>query len=81
VRFEAFAALKIKIEILWVVTPFSIVIGYQCFRGRCCLQLYVKCIVREKKGCIYIAYNERGQQNLLANRNWKGVVWQSVILA
>jgi hypothetical protein len=30
--FEAFAAVKIHVEVLCVVTPCSVVVGYQCFR-------------------------------------------------
>jgi len=28
---EVFAALKIEVEVLWVVTPCSVVVGYQRF--------------------------------------------------
>jgi hypothetical protein len=38
-RFQAFTTVKIQIEILWVVTPCSVVVGYQRFRGPCCLHL------------------------------------------
>jgi len=27
------------VEVFWVVTPCSVVVGYQCFRRRCCLHL------------------------------------------
>jgi hypothetical protein len=31
---------KIGVEVFWVVTPCSVVVGYQHFRGSCCLQLH-----------------------------------------
>jgi hypothetical protein len=34
-RFEVFAVVKIQVEVFWDVTPHSIVVGYQCFRGLC----------------------------------------------
>jgi len=30
--------MMIQVEVFWVVTPCSVVVGYQCFRGPCCLQ-------------------------------------------
>jgi hypothetical protein len=39
VRFEALAVVKIQAEVFWVVMLGSIVVGYQCFRGPCCLHL------------------------------------------
>jgi len=38
-RFEVFMAVKIQVEVLWVVTPCSVVVGYHCFRGPCCHHL------------------------------------------
>jgi hypothetical protein len=32
-------SLKVQIVVLWVVTVCSNVVGYQCFRGVCCLYL------------------------------------------
>jgi len=37
--FEAFTAVIFQVEILWVVTPCSVVVRYQRFRGPCCLHL------------------------------------------
>jgi hypothetical protein len=37
--FEVFMAVKIQVMALWVVTPCSDIVGYQHFRGPCCLQL------------------------------------------
>jgi len=31
--FEAFTAVKIHVEVFWILTPCSVVIGYQRFRG------------------------------------------------
>jgi hypothetical protein len=32
-------AVKIQVEVLWVVTPCSVVVGYQSFSDPCCLHL------------------------------------------
>jgi hypothetical protein len=40
VRLEVFMAVKIQTEIFWVVMPCSVVVGYQHFRGPCCLHLH-----------------------------------------
>jgi hypothetical protein len=31
--------LMFRVEVFWVVTPCSVVVGYQCLRGPCCLHL------------------------------------------
>jgi hypothetical protein len=33
---------KIEAQIFWVVTPHSVVAGYQLFRGSCCLHPHLK---------------------------------------
>jgi len=38
--FEVSTALKIQVEFLWAVTLCCVMVGYQRFRGPCCLQLY-----------------------------------------
>jgi hypothetical protein len=38
-RLEVFTAMKIHVKFFWVVTLCSVVVGYQCFRGPCCLHL------------------------------------------
>jgi hypothetical protein len=38
-KFEAFTAVKIQVEFLWVVTPCNDVVGYQSFGGPCCRRL------------------------------------------
>jgi hypothetical protein len=30
---------KVQVEAFWVLTTCSVVVGYQCFRGPCCLHL------------------------------------------
>jgi len=30
---------EIKVEVFWVVTPSSVGLGHQCFRGPCCFHL------------------------------------------
>jgi hypothetical protein len=37
--FGAFTAVMFNVEVFWVVTPCSVVVGYQHFRGPCCLKL------------------------------------------
>jgi hypothetical protein len=38
--FEAFTAVTFQVEVVWVVTPCSVVVGYHRFRGPRCLYLY-----------------------------------------
>jgi hypothetical protein len=33
------AAVMFQVEVFWIVTPCGVVIGYQRFRGTCCLHL------------------------------------------
>jgi hypothetical protein len=42
VRVEVFTAVKIQVQVLWVVTLCSLVAGYQRFRGPYCLHLQVE---------------------------------------
>jgi hypothetical protein len=37
--FEVFSAVKIQVEVFWVVKLCSDVVGYQCFGVSCCLLL------------------------------------------
>jgi hypothetical protein len=39
--FEASTEVMFQVEVFWVVTPCSVVVGYQRFRGPCCLHLWV----------------------------------------
>jgi len=36
---EAFTAVMFQVEVFWVVTPCSNVVGYKCFRAPCCLHM------------------------------------------
>jgi hypothetical protein len=38
--FEVFTAVIFQVEVFWTVTPCSVVVGYQRFRGSCCTRLY-----------------------------------------
>jgi hypothetical protein len=40
VRFEVIRAVKIQIEVVWVLTPCSVMVGYKRFSGACCLYLH-----------------------------------------
>jgi hypothetical protein len=40
VIFEAFTAVKIQVEVFWVMSPCSVMIGYQLLRGPCCLHVH-----------------------------------------
>jgi len=42
VRFEVFMAMKIHIEVFWVMTLYIDVAGYPCFRGPCCLHFHAE---------------------------------------
>jgi len=37
--FEAFVAVMFQVEVFWSVSPCCVVVGHQCFRGSCHLQL------------------------------------------
>jgi hypothetical protein len=47
-RSEILTAVKIQIEVFWVVTPCGVVVGCQCFGGPCCLCLHAKGQIRVK---------------------------------
>jgi hypothetical protein len=57
-RFEAFSAVMFQVEVFWVVTPFGVVVGYQRFRGSCCLH-HLKTLKMEAtwRSEILISYN------------------------
>jgi len=44
-RFHVFTAVKIQVIILWVVTPYSVVVGYQHFEGPCIFWIVTPCSV------------------------------------
>jgi hypothetical protein len=39
--FETFTAVMFQVEVFWIVTPCSVVVGYRRFGGPCCLHLQV----------------------------------------
>jgi hypothetical protein len=41
-RLEVFMVvmIQVEVEVFWVVMPFSVAAGYQCFRGPSCLHLH-----------------------------------------
>jgi len=43
--FETFTAVIFQVEVFWAVAPCSVVVGYQRFRGPCCLHLHIEEIV------------------------------------
>jgi hypothetical protein len=38
-RFEVFKAVKVLVMVFWIVTPCSVVVGYQRFGRPCCFHL------------------------------------------
>jgi len=38
-RFEVFTAVKIQVQVFWVVMPCSVAVRYRCFGGPCCFHL------------------------------------------
>jgi hypothetical protein len=40
VRFEVLMMVKFHFKAFWVVMLCGVVVGYQCFRGPCCLHLH-----------------------------------------
>jgi hypothetical protein len=42
VGFEVFAMVKIHFVVFWVVTPYSVAVGYQRFGEPCCLYFKVE---------------------------------------
>jgi hypothetical protein len=47
-----FMAVKIEFVVFWVVAPFSVVVGYQCFRGPCCLHLVLQNVGIQPQCCM-----------------------------
>jgi hypothetical protein len=39
---EVFMTMSIQVVVFWDVIPYSDAIGYQCFRGPCCIYLHPK---------------------------------------
>jgi hypothetical protein len=38
--FEIFTAMKVQVEVFWVMTPCSVAVGCQRFGGTCCLHVH-----------------------------------------
>jgi hypothetical protein len=49
--FQVFTAVKIQVEVCWVLMPYSDVVGYKRFGGPCCLHL------QGKSGYRYLVWN------------------------
>jgi len=54
VSFVVFTAVKIQIEVFWVVMPYSVAVGYQNLGGSCCLHLQCEVTSNGKKKATYI---------------------------
>jgi hypothetical protein len=39
-RLEVFMAVKVKVEVFWIMMSYNVMVGYHLFRGPCCLHLY-----------------------------------------
>jgi hypothetical protein len=50
VRFEVLRVVKTQVEVFWVVMQCSVVVGYQCLGGACCLHLQGEVTGNGKKG-------------------------------
>jgi hypothetical protein len=46
--FEALTAMKIHVEVFWVVTQYSVVVGYQRFRGPWCSTTILQGVTTQK---------------------------------
>jgi hypothetical protein len=62
--FEVFTTVKIRIEVFWVVTLCSVVVGYQRFGGPCCLHL--------QGGSKVLRNSGRRRTRPVSNRNLHG---------
>jgi len=45
---SVFIAVKIRVEIFWVVAPCSVVVGYQRFGHPCCLHLQGEVVLKDE---------------------------------
>jgi hypothetical protein len=59
VRFKFLTAVKIQVEVVWVVTPCKVVVGYQRFRGPCCLHLQGEVNTHEISTCSRLCFTDR----------------------
>jgi len=65
-RFEVFMVVKIQVEVFWVVTACSVVVGYQHFRGLCSLHLHP-----EDRGITW--YPIGTLQGVTTQRTWSSI--------
>jgi hypothetical protein len=54
---------------LWVVTPFGVVVGYQRFRGPCCLHLHSTSLHSEDEGKSNLHHRENLESNMETVQN------------
>jgi hypothetical protein len=57
--FEAFMVMMSQVKVFWVVMVCSVVLGYHCFRGSCCLHLHGE-VARMGKNSIDTGLDRRG---------------------
>jgi len=64
VSFEAFMTVMFQFKVCWVVMPCGVVVGYQCFRGQCCLHLQGE-------------VNKMGENGTDVGPDWRGMACAS----
>jgi hypothetical protein len=67
---EAFIVVMFQVDIFWIVTPCSVVVGHLCFRDPCFLNVEGE-VTRIGRNDIETQTGE-GQQVLLVNRKCEG---------
>jgi hypothetical protein len=53
---DAFMAVMLQVEVFWVVTPCSVVVGCQRFGGLCCFHLQVEVFWFVKPCIVVVGY-------------------------
>jgi hypothetical protein len=61
--------MKIQVEFFWVVTQYSVVVGYQRFRGPCCLHLQAEVAGRQAV-MVLLTDSQSVSRSWLRSRNW-----------
>jgi hypothetical protein len=76
VSFEAFTAVMFQVEVYWVVTPCSVVAGYQRFGGPCCLHLQdeVKLETVQISETMVSNHNTKRRHNPVIILNFSGIL-------
>jgi hypothetical protein len=78
IKFQIYSKLCIcQVEVFWIVTQHNVVVGYQHFRGPCCLHLEGKVNGAGEMG-IDIGLEYKRGQSLAANRKQEGAAWQQI---